>query len=81
MPLLRQRKIGKGINERTEFLNLQDVAKALFTEPHIILRYFGYAFGTKIKIETDPKSGEIITIEINGEFHIEDTLKQLDYFI
>jgi translation initiation factor 5 len=62
-------------------LNLQDVAKALFIEPSVILRYFGYALGTKTKIETDPKSAEIISIEINGEFHIDDTLKQLDNFI
>lgn len=56
-------------------MNLQAIAKKLFIEPQIILRYFGYALGTKTKIETDPKSGEIITIELNGEFYIDDTLK------
>ena len=81
MPLLQQVKIGKGINERTKLLNLQEIARALFTDPLIILKYFGYSMGTKVNLELDEKSQEISTIEINGVFDVDDVRKNLDFFI
>lgn len=81
MPLLQQIKIGKGINERTKLLNLEEVAKKLYMEVHIIAKYFSQELGTNVNIETDKKSNEIITIEIKGVYSEEDTRNCLDQFI
>lgn len=78
MPLLQQIKIGKGINERTKLLNLEEVAKKLYIEVHIIAKYFSQELGTNVNIETDKKSNEIITIEIKGVYSEEDTRNCLD---
>ena len=47
MPILKMRVIGKGINIRTEFLNLKDVAKALNIEIEYILKFFGIYLGAR----------------------------------
>lgn len=48
MPLLQQIKIGKGINERTQLLNLVEIAKCLYIEVQTITKYFSQALGTNV---------------------------------
>lgn len=81
MPLVKQKIIGRGINIRTEFLNLKDVAKALFIDVEYILKFFGQEFGSKTTLKRDPKSDEISLTSINGKLDEDDVLKMLDKFI
>lgn len=81
MPLIKQRIIGKGINIRTEFLNLKEVAKSLFIDVEYILKYFGQEFGSKVTLKRDPKTQEISVSSINGKLNEDDVLKMLDKFI
>lgn len=81
MPLIKQRVIGRGINIRTEFLNLKEIAKALFIDVEYILKYFGQEFGSKTTLKKDPKTSEISLISINGAISLEDITKKLDQFI
>ena len=53
MPLLQQRIIGRGINIRTEFLNLKEVAQALFIGPEYILKFMGIELGSKSTLKRD----------------------------
>lgn len=59
MPILTMRVIGKGINIRTEFLNLKEVAKALNIEIEYILKFFGIDFGARTNLIRDKNTKEI----------------------
>ena len=59
MPPLKMWVIGKGINIRTEFLNLKEVAKKLKTELSYILKFFGIDFGARTNLIRDKNSKEI----------------------
>jgi len=81
MPLIKQRVIGRGINIRTEFLNLKEVSKALFIDVEYILKFFGQEFGSRTTLKKDPKTNEISLTSINGQLDANDVLKNLDKFI
>lgn len=74
-------KIGKGINERTKLLNLEEIAKALYIEVQTIAKYFSQILGTNVTVEIDKKSNEIVSIEVKGVYPEEDTRNCLDQFI
>lgn len=74
-------KIGKGINERTKLLNLEDIAKALYIEVQTISKFFSQILGTNVNVLIDDKTNEIQSIEIKGVYSEEDTRACLDHFI
>lgn len=74
MPLLQQVIEGKGINIRTNLINLSEVAKSLRVMPMYILKFMGYELGSQVNEKRN-------VCTINGELNHDDILKTLDKFI
>lgn len=71
--------IGKGKMIRTVFLNVDDVAKDLKTEPAYLGAYFGYELGSSSKY--DAKKSERERASISGEYDTQQLSQLMKKFV